>query len=368
MDEALRLASHGLGQTSPNPAVGAVCVRDGKIVGSGFHAKAGGPHAEVLALETAGEKANGATLYVTLEPCSHYGRTPPCANLCIQAGLSRVVVAMIDPNPQVAGTGIQRMREAGIQVEVGLRNEEAARLNEAFVVYMKKNRPFIHFKTAISADGKVACHTGKSQWITGEEARRKVHRMRARHDAILVGSGTVRTDDPRLTVRLPDTEKLSSAPIVQPTRIIVDSHGEIPLQARCLDGAGSTTEVIVAVTEAAPPRKIEALRERGARVWIGTGADGRVDLAGLLHDLAALQITSILLEAGPTLAGAFFDHGFVDRVTVFMAPLIIGGSGAPSPVAGHGVEEPDRGFRLTNVSHGFFGEDFMWTGTVQRRV
>lgn len=366
MKKALQLARRGLGSTSPNPAVGAVCVRDGEVVGKGFHAKAGGPHAEVLALQAAGNRAQGATLYVTLEPCSHYGRTPPCANLCIEAGLSRVVVAMPDPNPLVAGAGISRMREAGIQVEVGLCRDEAARLNEAFIIYMQENRPFVHFKTAMSADGKVACHTGKSQWITGEAARYEVHRMRAHHDAILVGSGTALADDPQLTVRLPSDAFPS--PITQPTRIVIDSRAQLPLSARCLDGAGEATEVIVAVTEAAPPRKVEALRERGARVWIGSGPDGRVDIPGLLHDLAGLQITSIFLEAGPTLAGAFFGHGLIDRVTVFMAPLIIGGVGAPSPVAGSGAENPDQGYRLTDVTHGFFGEDFMWTGTVQRRV
>lgn len=366
MDEALRLASLGLGLTSPNPAVGAVCVRDGQIVGSGYHARAGGPHAEVVALEAAGDAARGATLYVTLEPCSHYGRTPPCADLCIQAGLSRVVIAMIDPNPQVSGAGIERLRAAGIQVEVGLRREEAAKLNEAFIVYMKEKRPFVHFKTAMSADGKVACHTGKSQWITSEASRHEVHRLRARHDAIMVGVGTVLADDPRLTVRLPDA---ADAPgVKQPTRIIVDSSASIPLRARCLEGAGDSAEVIVAVTDAAPPRKVEALRERGARVWVGTGPNGQVDLVKLLHDLADLQITSIFLEGGPTLAGSFFEHDLVDRVTVFMAPLILGGSAAPSPVAGQGVDEPQQGYRLTNVSHRFFGEDLMWTGTVQRRV
>lgn len=367
MDEALRLASLGLGRTSPNPAVGAVCVRDGQIVGSGYHAKAGGPHAEVLALQEAGEAARGATLYVTLEPCSHFGRTPPCADLCIQAGLSRIVVAMIDPNPLVSGAGIERLRAAGIQVEVGLRQEEAARLNEAFVIYMKERRPFVHFKTAMSSDGKVACRTGKSQWITSEASRREVHRLRARHDAIMVGIGTVLADDPRLTARLSD---VTDAPgdVIQPTRIIVDSRASIPLRARCLEGAGEHADVIVAVTEAAPPRKIEALRERGVRVWVGSGPDGRVDLVGLLHDLAELQITSILLEGGPTLAGALFDHGLIDRVTVFMAPLILGGSAAPSPVAGQGVDEPHLGYRLKDVSHQFFGEDFMWTGIVQRRV
>ena len=367
MDEALRLARLGLGFTSPNPAVGAVCVRDGQIVGSGYHAKAGDPHAEVVALEEAGEAARGATLYVTLEPCSHYGRTPPCADLCIQAGLSRVVIAMIDPNPLVSGAGVERLRTAGIQVEVGLRQEEAAKLNEAFIVYMKEKRPFVHFKTAMSADGKVACRTGKSQWITSEASRREVHRLRSRHDAIMVGIGTVLADDPRLTVRLADAADVS-APDMQPTRIIVDSRAAIPLRARCLEGAGDSADVIVAVSEAAPPRKIQALRDHGVRVWVGTGPDGRVDLVRLLHDLADLQITSIFLEGGPTLAGSFFDHGLVDRVTVFMAPLVLGGAFAPSPIAGQGVDEPHLGYRLTDVSHKFFGEDFMWTGTVQRRV
>lgn len=364
MGEALRLARKGMWRTSPNPAVGAVCVRDGRIVGAGYHPRAGEPHAEVFALAAAGDQARDGTLYVTLEPCSHYGRTPPCADRIIESGVKRVVVAMEDPNPRVAGKGIARLRAAGIRVDVGLRAEEARALNEWFLVNMLLGRAYVHVKTAVSADGKVACHTGASQWITGPEARAEVHRMRARHDAVLTGIGTVMADDPRLTVRLPRPEP--DVPDRQPIRIIVDSRARIPMQARCLQGAGSDAEVIVAVGPQAPPRKVELLRQHGVRVWSGDSEDGRVDLAALLRDLLPLGIATILVESGPTLAGSLFAADLVDRLTVFIAPLVLGGTGAPSPVGGPGAAHPDEGRRLTRVETRRVGEDLLWTGAIQR--
>lgn len=367
MAEALRLAEKGLGRTSPNPVVGAVVVRDERIVGRGYHAKAGEAHAEVMALREAGPEAQGATLYVTLEPCSHYGRTPPCADLCIEAGIKRVVAAMEDPNPLVAGQGLERLRAAGVATEVGLMHDEAAALNEVFLTYITQKRPFIHFKTAISLDGKVACHTGASQWITGPAARTEVHRLRSLHDAILVPIGTVLADDPRLTVRLdPATPLEGPVGHGQPIRIIVDSKGRLPLSARCLEGAGETAEVIVAMTDSVPISRIEALRDRGVRVWTGKSASGRVDVEALLRDLAALEITSIFVESGPTFAGSLFDQRLVDRVTVFIAPLILGGAGAPSPVGGIGAPHPDAGLKLERVETRQFGPDFMISGVVRR--
>lgn len=367
MQEALRLAALATGRTSPNPLVGAVVVKDGRIVGAGYHAKAGGPHAEVVALEQAGEQARGATLYVTLEPCSHYGRTPPCADLIIKCGVGRVVAAMVDPNPLVSGSGLKRIAEAGIPTSVGLLADEAAALNEVFITYITQKRPFIHVKTAMSLDGKVACYTGASQWITGPEARREVHRLRSLHDGIMVGIGTVLADDPRLTVRLEPGE-VTYAPVGdrQPVRIIVDSRGRLPLTARCLQGAGTDATVIVAMTEDVPPKRVEALRDLGVRVWTGPAAGGRVDLAALLADLAQLEITSILVEGGPTLTGALFDAGLVDRVTAFIAPVILGGRTAPSAVGGAGAPTPDAGWHLERVVSERYGRDLMISGVVRK--
>lgn len=360
MSAALQLAKQGLGGTSPNPIVGAVCVNHGRIVGRGYHKQAGGPHAEVFALDEAGPLAAGSTLYVTLEPCSHYGRTPPCANRCIEAGVQRVVVAMADPNPRVAGHGLQRLREAGIQVEVGLMEAEARRANEVYLTYIENGRPFIHFKTAMSLDGKIACASGKSQWITGPESRAEVHRLRSQHDAILVGIGTALADDPLLTARLPSGALAER----QPIRIIVDSHARLPLSARCLQvDAG---ELIVATTDTAPARKVEALRERGVRVWSHAGIAGRVDLPTFFEHLAQLEVTSVLVEGGPQVAGTLFDTGLVDRMTAFVAPIVLGGTDAPSPVAGVGANDPTEGWHLIHTEQRAFGPDLMLTGTVGR--
>lgn len=367
MLEAIRLAELARGRTAPNPLVGAVVVRDGRIVGKGYHAQAGGPHAEVVALTEAGDQAVGATMYVTLEPCSHHGRTPPCANLAIRSGLQRVVAAMQDPNPLVAGNGLARLKDANIQTEVGLLENEARALNEIFITYITQQRPFIHFKTAMSLDGKIACYTGASQWITGPEARAEVHRLRSLHDAILVPIGTVLADDPQLTVRL-DPSNLPNGPIGdgQPIRIIVDSRGRIPLSARCLHGAGADAEVIVAMTDDVAPSKIAALRSHGVRIWTGPSVDGHVDIKALTQDLAQLEISSVFVESGPTFAGALFDAGLVDRVTAFIAPLVLGGAGALSPVAGAGVPHPDDGWFLERIESAHFGRDLMITGIVGR--
>lgn len=367
MHEALRLAKMGLGYTSPNPLVGAVVVKDGHIVGSGFHARLGGPHAEVVALEEAGDASVGSTLYVTLEPCSHYGRTPPCADLILRRGITRVVVAMADPNPLVAGNGIQRLIDAGVQTEVGLLRDEAAALNEVFVTYITHRRPFIHLKNAVSLDGKIACHTGASQWITGPAARQEVHRLRSLHDGIMVGIGTVLADDPQLTVRL-DPDQVSDKPVTdrQPTRIIVDSRGRLPLSSRCLHGAGEQADVIVAMTERAPQSLVNALRDRGVRVWQGADVDGRVDLPALLADLAQFEIATVFVESGPTLSGSLFDAHLVDRVTTFIAPMVIGGANAPSSVGGVGAAHPDSSWHLERVETEQFGRDLMITGIVRK--
>lgn len=337
-------------------------MRDGRVVGQGFHAQAGQAHAEIRALEEAQQLAVGATMYVTLEPCSHHGRTGPCTEAIVRAGIKEVIVAMLDPNPLVQGSGIARLQEAGIETKLGLLGDEAAELNEAFVTYITKKRPFIHFKTAMSLDGKVACHTGKSQWITGEAAREEVHRLRSLHDAIMVGIGTILADDARLNVRLSKHSDDQPVGAGDPIRIIVDSQGRLPLSARCLDGAGDDATVIVATTEMSTPSFRKALRDRGVRVWVGEPVNGRVPLKTLLYDLALFHITNIFVEAGPTLAGSLFDAQLIDRMTVFIAPLILGGAQAPSPVAGVGADTPDLGQKLHNIKTASFGNDIMITG------
>lgn len=341
MRQALVLAEKARGHTSPNPMVGAVVVRDGSVVGEGYHARAGDPHAEAVALAAAGEAAQGATLYVTLEPCAHYGRTPPCVQAVIAAGIARVVAAMEDPNPLVSGRGFAALREAGIAVDVGVCDIEARRLNEVFVAYMERRRPFVLYKAALSLDGKVATRAGLSRWITSEPARALVHTLRAEMDAVMVGIGTVLADDPRLTAR-----RAGPAPARQPVRIAIDSRARIPLGAQMLSQA-APGRAIVAVTEAAPAAKIERLQQSGVDVWQGAAdAQGRVALPDFLAALAEQQVTSLLLEGGPRLAGAMLSAGLIDKLLFCVAPLLIGGEAAPGPFGGDGATDLATAWRL----------------------
>ena len=322
MRSALRLARRGLGRTSPNPAVGAVVVAGGMVVGSGWHHRAGAEHAEVLALAQAGPAAAGATLYVTLEPCSHHGRTPPCVDAVLAAGITRVVAAMEDPDRLVAGQGLQALAEAGLVVEVGLLGAAAAALNEAYIVHRRLARPLVTYKAAVSFDGRTAAADGRSQWITGPAARRDVQRLRARCDAICVGIGTVLADDPSLTVR----EVRVPRP---PLRVVVDALARTPVGARVLDRAAPT---LVAVTAAAPPSAVAALSAAGAEVLElpgEPGMAGRVAIPPLLARLARRGVLHLLLEGGATLAGSFATVGLVDRYRFYVAPKLLGG--APSP-------------------------------------
>jgi diaminohydroxyphosphoribosylaminopyrimidine deaminase/5-amino-6-(5-phosphoribosylamino)uracil reductase len=312
MARALRLAERGLWTTSPNPRVGCVLVRDAWIVGEGWHEKAGEPHAEVSALRAAGPRARGATAYVTLEPCSHHGRTPPCAEALIAAGVSRVVAAMIDPNPLVAGKGLALLGAAGIQVASGLLESEARELNIGFVSRMTRGRPWLRLKTAASLDGKTALNNGLSQWITGPDARRDGHRFRARACAILTGIGTVRDDDPQLSVRDVETTR-------QPLRVVVDSKLEIPLTARVLQGGN--TLVVGAVENA---EKIELLRSTGNLVEILPNDSGKVDLKALLELLAQRGMNEVHAEAGFKLNGSLLREGLVDELLLYLAPCLIG--------------------------------------------
>ena len=352
MREALRIAEYARGRTSPNPLVGAVIVRDGAIVASGWHRAAGEPHAEIHALRMAGELARGATLYVTLEPCAHHGRTGPCAEAVIAAGLARVVIALSDPNPLVAGRGIHLLTAAGIEVTTGICEDEARRQNEIFLKWVTTKRPFVTLKTAMTLDGKIASHTGASQWITGAAARARVHAYRNEYDAILVGIGTVLADDPSLTTRLEHgTGK-------NPLRIVLDSEARTPLDAKLVaDGAAST---IIVVSERADHRRVNLLRACGAEV-VTLGAQ-RVDIAALLDYLGARDITSLFVEGGAAVNWSLLAGGSVDKVHAFIAPMLMGGETAKTPIGGTGFDSPQTALRLRDVTVEQLGADILVTG------
>ncbi len=312
MARALQLAERGLWTTSPNPRVGCVVVQQGRVVGEGWHERAGEPHAEVHALRAAGEAARGATAYVTLEPCSHHGRTPPCADALLAAGVSRVVAAMRDPNPLVAGQGLARLAAAGVETSAGLLAESARELNIGFVSRMERGRPWLRLKVAASLDGKTALSNGASQWITGPEARQDGHRWRARACAMLTGYGTVRDDDPQLTVRGLPVER-------QPLRVVVDSRLETPPGARIL--AGGATLVVGAV---AAPERQAALEAAGAQVLLLPNPVGKVDLAALLAELGRRGINEVMAEAGFKLNGSLLRARLVDEVLIYLAPVLLG--------------------------------------------
>ncbi|MEK6686134.1 MAG: bifunctional diaminohydroxyphosphoribosylaminopyrimidine deaminase/5-amino-6-(5-phosphoribosylamino)uracil reductase RibD [Pseudomonadota bacterium] len=313
MSTALRLAEKGLYSTAPNPRVGCVITQNEQIVGSGWHERAGQPHAEINALNLAGEAARGATAYVTLEPCSHYGRTPPCADALIDAGIAKVIIAMEDPNPMVSGRGCALLERAGITVQTGLLQTEAHALNVGFVTRMIHNRPWVRLKTAASLDGKTALNNGTSQWITGEAARQDGHRWRARSCAILTGIGTVKSDNPQLTVRHVATHR-------QPKKIVVDSHLAIPLDARLLQGE----EVFIFTANTENQEKKAALSRMGAQVIVLPVAVGAVDLGEMMTVLANLGMNELLVEAGCGLNGALVKAGLVDEMIIFLAPHLLG--------------------------------------------
>lgn len=317
MTRALRLARRGLYTTDPNPRVGCVIVSDGEVVGEGWHQRAGEAHAEIHALSAAGDKAKGATVYITLEPCSHHGRTPPCAEALVAAGVAHVIVAMVDPNPEVAGKGIAYLQAAGIQVDSGLMELDAQALNPGFISRMRRGRPFVRVKLATSLDGRTAMASGESKWITGEAARADVQRLRARASAILTGVGTVLADDPSLTVR--DTD-LYAGELRQPLRVIIDSNLSTPPDARLLTLPGDT----LIVTASDDGDTAEALIKAGAEVLCSDAGAGHIDLAALMGHLASIGINEVLVEAGSTTCGALMEAGLVDELVVYMAPHIMG--------------------------------------------
>ncbi len=352
MRQALALARRGLGKTSPNPAVGCVIVRDGAVVGRGWHKKAGTPHAEVHALKEAGELAAGADVYVTLEPCAHFGKTPPCARALIAAKVGRVYVGMVDPNPLVAGSGIEMLREAGIEVETGLLEKECRELNRPFIKWIQSKLPYVVLKSALTLDGKSATASGDSRWVTSDRARREVHRLRGNMDAIMVGVGTVFKDDPLLTCRLPGGK--------DPLRVVVDTSLRIPLHAALL-GVKSSAKTLVATCSKDAARS-DAVAGRGAEILVCRERDGRVDLADLFEKLGALGVQSILLEGGSHLAGAALRAGLIDRCMIFLAPKLVGGAGM-GLFAGEGVALMGDAIRLEEMTVKRVGVDLLVVGT-----
>ena len=315
MARALGLAERGLFTTTPNPRVGCVIVRNGEVVGEGFHARAGEPHAEANALAAAGERAAGATVYVTLEPCNHHGRTPPCTDALIAARVRRVVAAMGDPNPKVGGEGFARLRAAGVEVASGLLEDEARELNIGFVSRLTRGRPWVRMKIAATLDGRTAAANGQSQWITGEASRRDGHRWRARACAVLTGIGTVKDDNPRLTVREVATPR-------QPLRVLVDSRLEVPLEARILEGGS-----LLVAAASQDHARIAALRTKGAEVVVLPNASGKVELAELMRELARRELNEIQVEAGVKLNGSLVAAGVVDELLIYLAPSLLGDGG-----------------------------------------
>ncbi len=363
MAEALSLAARAEGMTSPNPLVGAVVLdSSAEIVGRGWHRKAGEPHAEVLALREAGERARGGVLILTLEPCSHQGRTLPCAPFVVEAGVSHVIAAVSDPNPQVSGKGFGHLRAHGVGVEIGIMAEEAVRQNEVYFHWWQRGRPFLTLKAAASLDGKIATRSGQSRWITGEAARNAGHHFRNKVDAILVGVETVLEDDPLLTAR-PD-----GVPGKPLTRVVLDSRLRTPSHARILASReGSST--IVATTDAAPTAKEEALRETGAEIIrIGADPQGRVSLALLLGVLGSRGVRHILVEGGGRVHGSFIREGLADRLLYFLAPLVVGDAQAPGAISGLDESELQSLPGLFNVIHEVIGDDLLIQGYFKKPI
>lgn len=352
MKRALALARRGIGRTSPNPAVGCVIVRDGEIVGEGWHRKAGTPHAEVHALSRAGELARGADVYVTLEPCSHHGRTPPCAEALINAGVARVFAGMTDPNPLVSGRGLALLRAAGIAVTCGILEERCRQLNEAFVKQVTTGMPFVILKSAMTLDGKTATASGDSKWITCEESRRYVHRLRSRVDAIMVGVGTVLADDPQLTCRMVRGR--------DPLRVVVDSRLRTPGNAALLH-LDSPAKTIIATIER-DPEKTAAIQRLGAETLVCDAADGRVDLEDLLRRLGKRGVQSVLLEGGRELVGSAVRKGLVDKFLLFYAPKLVAGDDGFGLCSGRGVARMGDAFMLRTECVRRFSEDILVIG------
>lgn len=358
MKLALRLALKGRGTTSPNPMVGAVVVRDGTIVGRGYHRRAGEPHAEIIALRKAHHRAQGAILYVTLEPCTHIGRTPPCTDQIIRSGIREIVIGTKDPNPINNGRGIKILRSKGIKVKIGILEEESKKLNEVFAKFITTKLPFVTVKIAQSLDGKIATRRGISKWITNDSARRHVHSLRSHVDAIMVGVETIIKDDPLLTARLSQTRYKK-----QPIKIVVDSTLRTPLHSKIFSTA-SLSKVIIATTKYAPKSRVEAFRHKNAQVLVMRDKDGRVSLKPLMRRLAEMEIANVLIEGGGEIIASALKEKLVDKVLFFIAPKIIGGREAITSVEGDGVEAVNRAIGLKEVKIRKFGSDILVKGYI----
>lgn len=362
MQRALTLARKAEGYTSPNPMVGAVVVRDGEIVGEGYHQRAGEPHAEVNALRDAGDRSQGATLYVTLEPCNHHGRTPPCTDAILAAGIAEIVYAVPDPNPSASGGGA-RLREAGLRVDSHICHDDAYDLNRFFFHHIRTKRPYVIAKFASSLDGKIATHDGHSQWITSESARERSHQLRHAVDAIMVGTGTALADNPRLTTRLPIDDPQ------HPTRVVLDSKGRIPLTHNIFssDLLGQT---LLATTDVMPKKHERHLKQLGVDVLrLPENGWKQVDLEALLDALGERHLQSLMVEGGAELLGALFDAELIDEVWAFIAPMLIGGGqDAPSAIDGFGVALVDQAPRLKDMQIERLGEDILIRGKLKLSV
>jgi len=361
MQQAIALAKLALGQVSPNPAVGAIIVKDGEIVGQGYTHPPGSSHAEIMALRQAGERAKGAVMYVTLEPCCHYGRTPPCTEAIISSGIKEVHAAMIDPNQKVLGKGLKELEQAGINIFLGEHAEDASEIVEAYTKFITTGKPFVTAKFAMSLDGKIATKKGDSKWISNDKSRRYVHLLRHTCDAVMVGINTVLMDDPLLTSRCNLQGGMAKK---QPLRVIVDTMGRTPVTAKVFNEPGT---VLLAVGRKVSLSRKRAYMKHGAEILELPSRKGLIDLTELLIRLGQKQITSILTEGGASLLGSFFDKHLVDKVVVFIAPIIIGGEKARTALGGKGVDKVIDSFKLGCVKTEQFDNDLMITGYIGRQ-
>ena len=359
MRRALRLGEKGLGYTTPNPAVGAVVARQGMILGEGWHQKAGTPHAEVHALRAAGDAAKGADLYVTLEPCNHTGRTPPCTHAILQAGIRRVVIGTLDPNPKVAGGGTEFLRDKGIEVETGCLRDECRLLIAPFTKHILTGMPWVRSKVACSLDGRTATRTGHSKWITNQQARRSGHRLREISDAILVGKGTIVADDPQLTCRK------GKKTVKDPIRVVLDSGLSVDPSSRICRLKSSAPTVIIGVEGKSTDEHRQALEASGTKVWFTPpDGQGRVNIRDVLRMLGDFGVQSLLVEGGATVHGAFWDRAFVDEAFFYYAPMVIGGKDARPAIGGSGAVDVERATRLSKVQHRKLGDNWLVRGLV----
>lgn len=357
MAMALELAKLGWGRTNPNPLVGAVIIKNDRIIGKGYHRQLGGLHAEIEALNNLTEDPKGSTIYINLEPCSHFGKTPPCADALVKAGVGKVIIGMIDPNPLVSGRGISILQKAGIEVIEGVMGKECQKLNEIFIKYITRKKPFVMIKSAMTLDGKISTNTGDSKWISNEESRLFVHSLRDRYSAIMVGINTILQDDPSLTTRLAHKEGKD------PIRIVVDSNARIPLNSKVINSS-LKAPMILAVANELPREKFRMLKDKNVKVIAAGSKNGKVDLSRLMEELYNMQIDSVLIEGGGTLNYSALEAGIVDKVLMFIAPKIVGGSQAKTAFEGKGVSSIDEAYKVRDCEVMKIGNDILVEGYI----